>query len=246
MKRLNHRHALTLFSGGQDSSIALAWALERYDAVSTVGFDYGQRHNVELETRLRVRAEIEALNPAWSARLKDDVLVDVRGLGALSETSLTRETAIETADTGLPTTFVPGRNLIFLGFAAALAYRIDAGVLVAGMCEEDEAGYPDCRAEALDRQMAALCAGLDADFALETPVLRIPKSKSWELAEAIGGTTLVDVILEHSHTCYLGERGTRHGWGYGCGECPACTLRAKGWRAYVEERSQGNGQGGGA
>ena len=232
MKALNPSHALALFSGGQDSSIALAWALERYDRVETIGFEYGQRHRVELEARQAVRKGIATLKPSWAARLGPDALVDLSGLGALSETALTRESEIATtAETGLPTTFVPARNLVFLAMAAARAYAAGLGVLVAGMCEEDETGYPDCRAPALDAQMQALRLGLDADLRLETPVLRISKAQSWALAEQIGGMGLVEVVRTRSHTCYRGVRDRLHAWGYGCGACPACVLRAEGWAA---------------
>lgn len=221
-----------LFSGGQDSAIALAWALDRYAWVETIGFDYGQRHAVELAARATLRAELARVFPAWGARLGPDTLADLKGLGALSETALTREAEIAFGDDGLPTTFVPGRNLAFLVLAAALAYRRGAGVLVGGMCEADFSGYPDCRADALDAQTKALRLGMDADFVFEAPLMRLTKAESWQRAHALGGDALVDLVNEHSHTCYLGERGRRHDWGYGCGACPACVLRAKGWAAW--------------
>ena len=223
--------ALVLFSGGQDSSIALAWALQRFKRVETVGFDYGQRHAVELSARERIRTALGA-TPAFASRLGADTIVDLKGLGALSETALTREQEIAFDADGVPTTFVPGRNLAFLVFAGALAWRRGAGVLVGGMCEADFSGYPDCRADALEAQMRALRLGMDADFTFEAPLMRLTKGESWTLAEEIGGAALVDLVNEHSHTCYLGERGARHDWGYGCGSCPACVLRARGWDAY--------------
>lgn len=231
MRALDPGMALVLFSGGQDSSIALAWALRRYARVETIGFDYGQRHAVELTARARIRAGLAAL-PAFGARLGEDAIVDLKGLGALSETALTRDRAIAFDADGLPSTFVPGRNLAFLVFAAALAYRRGAGVLVGGMCEADYSGYPDCRADALEAQTRALRLGMDADFRVEAPLMRLSKGESWSLAEEIGGAELVDLINEHSHTCYLGDRGRRHEWGYGCGDCPACSLRARGWESY--------------
>ena len=232
MQTLNKKKAIVVFSGGQDSSIALAYALDRFDAVETIGFDYGQRHAVELGARSAIRREFSALSPLWSDRLGLDTLIDLNGLGRISETSMTRETAITTSENGLPSTFVPGRNLIFLTYAGALAYKRDAGVLVAGMCEADYSGYPDCRAETLDAQMTALRLGMDADIELESPLMSIDKAESWRLAEKIGGVELVKTINEYSHTCYLGVRSERHDWGYGCGSCPACELRKKGWRDY--------------
>lgn len=223
--------ALVLFSGGQDSSIALAWALRRYNSVETIGFDYGQRHAVEFAARDRIREGLAAL-PAFAPRLGADTVVDMNGLGAISETALTREQAIAFDTDGLPTTFVPGRNLAFLVYAGAVAWRRGARVLVGGMCEADFSGYPDCRAEALEAQMRALRLGMDADFTFEAPLMRLTKGESWGLADEIGGAALVDLINEHSHTCYLGDRGVRHDWGYGCGTCPACVLRARGWDAY--------------
>ena len=232
MRKLDATKAIVLFSGGQDSSIALAWALNRFDAVETIGFDYGQRHAIELGARRAVRSAIEKTFPAWAKKLGDDTLVDASGLRSLGETAMTHETEIVMAENGLPTTFVPGRNLMFMVLAGAHAYRRDAGVLVAGMCEADYSGYPDCREAALSTQTEALRLGMDADLRLETPLMHITKAESWRLAEKIGGEALVTLINEHSHTCYKGVRGARHDWGYGCGECPACELRAKGWAEY--------------
>jgi 7-cyano-7-deazaguanine synthase len=229
--------ALVLFSGGQDSSIVLAWALERFDRVETVGFDYGQRHAVELEARLAVRREIVSQFPSWSARLGADTLVDLAGLGSISDTALTREAEIFIDDRGLPTTFVPGRNLIFLTMAAALAYRRDIGVMAAGMCEADFSGYPDCRKDALDAQMRAIEMGMNAKFSLKSPLMHLSKAQSWFLAEELGGQRFVEIICEHTHSCYRGMRARRFDWGYGCGECPACDLRARGWNAYIAAKS---------
>lgn len=232
MRKLNHHKALVLFSGGQDSSIALAWALSRFDHVETIGFDYGQRHSVELGARRVVRRAIATAFPEWTPRLADDTVAGATGLRDLGETALTHETEIVMAEDGLPTTFVPGRNLLFLTLAGALAYRRHLGVLVAGMCEADYSGYPDCREAALAAQAEALRLGMDADIALETPLMHVSKAQSWRLAEELGGAALVDLVNEHSHTCYRGVRGQRHEWGYGCGDCPACELRARGWAEY--------------
>ena len=237
MQHLNSRAALVLFSGGQDSSIALAWTLERFDHVETIAFDYGQRHAVELEARNAVRREIASALPRLVSRLGDDRIIDLRGLGDISDTALTRETEIIIAENGLPTTFVPGRNLVFLTMAAACAFRRGAGVLVAGMCETDFSGYPDCRRETLDAQMKAIGLGMDARFTLETPLMFMSKAQSWFLAEEIGGARLIEILLEHSHSCYVGDRSRRFDWGYGCGACPACELRAKGWNAYIAAKS---------
>ena len=232
MRDLDPNAALVLFSGGQDSSITLAWALDRFQRVETVGFDYGQRHAIELEARKEVRDGLRPLRPDWAARLGDDVMIDLKGLGDISETAMTRESEIFIAENGLPTTFVPGRNLAFLVMAGAFAYRTDAGVLVAGMCEADYSGYPDCRETAINAQAEALRLGMDADISIETPLMHLTKAQSWTLAERLGGEALVALINEHSHTCYLGQRGERHAWGYGCGSCPACELRRKGWEEY--------------
>ncbi|MEO0982130.1 MAG: 7-cyano-7-deazaguanine synthase QueC [Pseudomonadota bacterium] len=226
--------AIVLFSGGQDSTICLAWALERYDEVETVGFDYGQRHRVELECRPRVREGLAGLNAAWAARLGVDHMVDATALRALGETAMTHAVEIETAESGLPTTFVPGRNLLFLTLAGALAYRRGAERLVGGMCETDYSGYPDCRREAIDAQEAALSLGMDRPIAIDTPLMRLDKAATWALAAELGGSALVELIVEETHTCYLGDRSRRHEWGYGCGECPACKLRAGGWARWLE------------
>jgi 7-cyano-7-deazaguanine synthase len=226
--------ALVLFSGGQDSTVCLAWALERFTRVETIGFDYGQRHAVELEVRPRVRDGLKALSPTWRTRLGDDHIVRLDALAAISETALTRDVAIEVADSGLPTTFVPGRNLIFFTFAGALAYRRGINHLVAGMCETDYSGYPDCRDDTIKAMQIALGLGMDRRFVIHTPLMWIDKAETFALAKDIGGKPLVDLLLEETHTCYLGDRDHRHAWGFGCGECPACQLRAAGfakWQA---------------
>ena len=230
------RKALVLFSGGQDSTACLAWALERYAAVETVGFDYRQRHRIELDCRVTLLRELRAQFPRWAARLGEDHLVDAGVLAQLGDSALTSERAIEMQANGLPNTFVPGRNLLFLTLAAALAYRRGATVLVAGMCETDYSGYPDCRDNTLKAMQVALSLGLDAPMTLETPLMFIDKAATWALAQALGGNALTALIVEHSHTCYLGERGTRQPWGHGCGACPACRLRRKGF-----ERWRGQG-----
>jgi 7-cyano-7-deazaguanine synthase len=221
--------ALVLFSGGQDSTVCLAWALDRYGRVETVGFDYGQRHAAELTARLRVREGLSAAFPGWAARLGPDHLLDIRGFGGIGETALTGERAIEITERGLPSTFVPGRNLVFFTYAAAMADRRSLRALVGGMCETDYSGYPDCRRDALDAMERTLNLGMDRDFRIETPLMHLTKAQTWELAQALGGQVLVELIVEESHTCYLGDRSRRHAWGYGCASCPACELRARGW-----------------
>src|SRR5664279_1460848 len=228
--------ALVLFSGGQDSTVCLAWALERFAHVETVGFDYGQRHSVELDVRPRIRERLAALRPAWEARLGEDHIVKLDALAAISDTALTRETAIEIADNGLPTTFVPARNLIFFCFAGALAYRRGARHIVAGMCETDYSGYPDCRDGTVKAMQAALRLGLGKDIAIHTPLMWIDKAATFALAEEIGGQALLELIVEHTHSCYLGDRSHRHDWGYGCGECPACELRSLGFAKFMKQR----------
>ena len=231
-QRLDGRTAIVLFSGGQDSTACLAWALERYARVETVGFDYGQRHRIELTCRRRVRAELAASFPRWAARLGQDHLLDLNLLGQISDTALTDERAIELQANGLPNTFVPGRNLLFLTFAAALAYRRGASVLVGGMCETDYSGYPDCRDNTLKATQVALSLGLAVPMTIETPLMWLDKADTWALTEALGGPALTELVVAHTHTCYLGVRGQRHDWGHGCGECPACRLRADGYAAW--------------
>lgn len=221
--------ALVLFSGGQDSSVCLAWALHRFDEVETVGFDYGQRHAVELAQRQVVRREMAAQFPAWAGKLGEDYVLDLRGFGAIADTAMTSQRAFEVTEKGLPNTFVPGRNLVFLTYAAALADRRKARHLVGGMCETDFSGYPDCRRDTLEALEAALNLGMAQDFAIETPLMRLTKAETWALAKSLGGEALVELIREESHTCYRGERGEAHEWGHGCEDCPACDLRARGW-----------------
>lgn len=237
MRRFDQNSALVLFSGGQDSSIALVSALAHFERVETIGFAYGQRHSVELEARLAVRRELFNNFPAWAGRLGEDAVADLSGLGDLSDTALTRESEIYIGDNGLPSTFVPGRNLVFLTMAAAYAYRRNIGVLVAGMCETDFSGYPDCRKTTLDAQMKAIELGMDATFKLEAPLMHLSKAQSWFLAEELGGAPLIEILSEHTHSCYLGDRSKRFDWGYGCGECPACVLRAKGWSSFIAAKS---------
>jgi 7-cyano-7-deazaguanine synthase len=227
--------ALVLFSGGQDSTVCLAWALQRFAEVETIGFDYGQRHRVELELRPRIRETVAALNPDWKRRLGADHPIRLDALGEVSETALTRDTAIEMSESGLPTTFVPGRNLVFFTFAGAVAYRRGAKHLVAGMCETDYSGYPDCRDDTVKAVQLALSLGMDRRFVLHTPLMWIDKAQTFALAREIGGEGLLGVIVEETHSCYLGDRSRRHDWGYGCGECPACRLRADGWQKFVRE-----------
>jgi 7-cyano-7-deazaguanine synthase len=226
------RKALVLFSGGQDSTACLAWALERFAAVETIGFDYGQRHRIELECRKTVRDELARQFPHWGAKLGEDHVLDLALLGQISDTALTAERAIAMQANGLPNTFVPGRNLLFLTFAATLAYRRGASVLVGGMCETDYSGYPDCRDNTLKALQVALSLGLDTPMTLETPLMFITKAETWAMTQQLGGPALNRLIVEHTHTCYLGERGTLHDWGHGCGHCPACELRARGYDEY--------------
>jgi len=228
MSGLNADTALVLFSGGQDSTVCLAWALERFVRVETIGFDYGQRHRAELEVRPRVRERLVALRPDW-ADLGEDHVLRLDALAAMSETALTRDVAIEVADNGLPTTFVPGRNLVFFTFAGALAYRRGARHLVAGMCETDYSGYPDCRDDTIKAMQLALNLGMERRYVIHTPLMWIDKAATFALAQDIGGPAFVDLLVEETHTCYLGDRSTRHDWGYGCGQCPACRLRADGF-----------------
>ena len=221
--------ALVLFSGGQDSSTCLAWALERYARVETVGFDYGQRHGIEMQARLTVREGLLARFPRWGERLGEDHVLELRGFGAVAHSALTADRAIEMTGRGLPSTFVPGRNLAFFVYAAALADRRGQAVLVGGMCETDFSGYPDCRRDTLDALEQALRLGMARELSIRTPLMRLTKAQTWAMADELGGAALVDLIVEESHTCYRGERGVRHAWGHGCGDCPACELRARGW-----------------
>jgi 7-cyano-7-deazaguanine synthase len=234
---MTHNHsALVLFSGGQDSTTCLAWALSRFAHVETVGFAYGQRHAVELDCRGPVRDGLAGLMD-WGERLGCDHLVDLGGsLAGIGATALTSDEDIRMTAEGLPSTFVPGRNLVFLAYAAAIAYRRGLRHLVAGMCETDYSGYPDCRDDTIKAMQLALNLGMDRRFVVETPLMWVDKAATWGLAEELGGAPLVDLIVERTHSCYLGDRATRHDWGWGCGTCPACELRAAGWRRWREER----------
>jgi 7-cyano-7-deazaguanine synthase len=225
--------ALVLFSGGQDSTTCLAWALARYARVETIGFDYGQRHAIELAVRPALLQKIRTLSPDWDRRLGEDHLIDLSLIGRISDTALTSGTEIAMQANGLPNTFVPGRNLLFMTVAATVAYRRGLDVLVGGMCETDFSGYPDCRDDTMKALQVALNLGMATRFKLETPLMWIDKAQTWRLARELGGQPLVDLIRADTHTCYLGERGALHDWGYGCGVCPACELRARGYRQFV-------------
>lgn len=232
--------ALVLFSGGQDSTTCLAWALDRYETVETVGFDYGQRHRVELACRPRIREALMVTFPQWHGRLGPDHVLEIPVVGAISDTALTREAEISFSDNGLPNTFVPGRNLLFLTLAATVAYRRGIRNIVGGMCQTDYSGYPDCRNDAIEAMQTALNLGMDADFVLHTPLMWHDKAAIWALAEELGGAPFLDIMREETHTCYLGTRDGRHDWGYGCGTCPACELRAKGYQNYIGHGAETN------
>ena len=221
--------AMVLFSGGQDSATCLAHALARYELVETVGFDYGQNHRVELDCREVILQKITELAPDWAARLCDDHMLDMPALSEIGGTALIGEGEIKMQANNLPSTFVPGRNLLFLTYGAALAYRRGLDVLVGGMCETDYSGYPDCRRTTLDTLESTLALGMDTQISIETPLMNIDKAATWKLADELGGAAFVDLIIEHTHTCYLGNRTLRHEWGYGCGNCPACDLRRRGF-----------------
>jgi 7-cyano-7-deazaguanine synthase len=230
--------ALVLFSGGQDSTTCLAWALARFARVETIGFDYGQRHRVEMECRLRVAERLRREFPEWGQKLGEDHLVDLGVLGQISDTALTRDAAIRFEKTGLPNTFVPGRNLLFFTLAAAIGYRRELKHLVGGMCETDYSGYPDCRDDTLKALQASLSLGMDHRFAIHTPLMWRDKAATWVLARELGGMPLVELIREETHSCYEGDRTHRHDWGYGCGACPACELRARGYEQWQAMRDQ--------
>jgi 7-cyano-7-deazaguanine synthase len=232
----NGKRALVLFSGGQDSATCLAWALDRYAHVETIGYDYNQRHKIELSCRDAVRTSLQAQFPHWGRKLGPDHMVNLGFLGEISDTALTRDAEIRFSADGLPNTFVPGRNLLFLISAAAVAYRRDLTVLVGGMCETDYSGYPDCRDDTIKAMQLALNLGMNVRYVLETPLMWKDKAQTWEMAEALGGAPLVELVLESTHTCYLGERTVRHAWGYGCGTCPACELRASGHARYLASK----------
>jgi 7-cyano-7-deazaguanine synthase len=226
------KSALVLFSGGQDSTTCLGWALERFAHVETVAFDYRQRHRIELDQRLVVLDQLRRRVPRWANRLGEDHFVDMGVLGQISETSLTRAVAFAIERDGLPNSFVPGRNLLFFTFAAAIAWRRNIRSIVGGMCETDFSGYPDCRDDTIKAMQVALNLGMDRRFVLHTPLMWLDKAATWALAEQLGGQALVDIILEHSHTCYESERSPGHEWGYGCGRCPACALRKRGYETW--------------
>ncbi|MGC1346951.1 MAG: 7-cyano-7-deazaguanine synthase QueC [Methyloceanibacter sp.] len=234
----NDSAALVLFSGGQDSTVCLAYALDRYPRVETVGFDYGQRHGVEMQCRQAVRSEIGHAFPAWAARLGPDHVLDIASFGAIADTALTSKAEIEMLASGLPSTFVPGRNLVFFTYAAALGYRRGLHTLVGGMCGTDYSGYPDCRDATLRAMEQAIRLGTEIPFTIETPLMWLSKADTWELAGQLGGEALVKLMIEETHTCYRGERGKRHAWGYGCATCPACELRAKGFAQWQATRGQ--------
>lgn len=228
--------ALVLFSGGQDSATCLAWACDRFAAVETVGFTYGQRHMVEMAQRPVLLDGLRRAFPDWGAKVGADTVLDIATLGQVSETALTRDAEIVMTEAGLPSTFVPGRNLIFLSFAAALAYRRGIRHIVLGVCETDYSGYPDCRDDTIKAMQVALNLGMERRFVLHTPLMWIDKAGTWEMAETLGGTALVELIRDETHSCYLGVRDEAHVWGKGCGDCPACDLRAKGWDEYQRAR----------
>ena len=227
------RRALVLFSGGQDSTTCLAHALDRYAHVETIGFDYGQRHAVELESRVQVRTRLAAAFPRWGKRLGADHLLDLSLLGQIADTALTSEREIEMNAGGLPNTFVPGRNLLFFTFAAVVADRRKLSVLIGGMCETDYSGYPDCRDNALKSLQVAISLGMDTPMTIETPLMWLDKAGTWAMSERLGGEPLINLVVEHTHSCYLGDREHHHAWGYGCGLCPACDLRRKGYETWL-------------
>jgi 7-cyano-7-deazaguanine synthase len=231
----NAKGALVLFSGGQDSTTCAAWALDRYQRVETIGFDYGQRHAIELEVRPAVLQSLRRMSPEWDARLGEDHMIDLGLLGKISDTSLTRDVEITMQANGLPNSFVPGRNLLFMMVAATLAYRRGLDVLVGGMCETDYSGYPDCRNDTMESLERTLNLGMATTLSIETPLMWLDKAATWQLAQQLGGDALVECVRTETHTCYLGERGALHDWGYGCGRCPACELRARGYHAFRGE-----------
>jgi 7-cyano-7-deazaguanine synthase len=231
--------ALVLFSGGQDSTTCLAWALARYEKVETIGFDYGQRHIVELACRQDIIGTLREIFPDWSAKLGDDRVLPLNVLADIGGTAMIEDMAIEMTASGLPNTFVPGRNLLFLTVAAAVAYRRGIGALVGGMCETDYSGYPDCRDDTIKAMQQALRLGMDTGVTIETPLMWTNKARTWKMAQELGGRALVDIVIEQTHTCYLGDRDQRHEWGYGCGKCPACELRLNGYWHFVGRKPTG-------
>ncbi len=226
--------ALVLLSGGQDSATCLAWALDRFSRVETIGFNYGQRHSIELECRTHFMSGLRNLFPEWSKKLGDDHMLDLSLLGQISDTALTQEKAIQMEKSGLPNTFVPGRNLLFLTFAATVAYRRNLKVIVGGMCETDYSGYPDCRDDTIKALQVAISLGLDTRLVLETPLMWLDKAATWKMTELLGGDKLIDLVREETHTCYMGDRSQLHAWGYGCNACPSCDLRRIGYENYIK------------
>ena len=233
---MDKRKALILFSGGQDSATCLAWALEKYSAVETIGFNYGQRHSIELDCRTPLLEKLRAASPGWARKLGEDHVLDLPVLADISDTALTDDRKIELGESGLPNTFVPGRNLLFFTLAAAVAYRRGLSVLVGGMCETDYSGYPDCRDNTLKSLQVSLSLGMDTPIVIETPLMWMTKARTWQMASEIGGEQLVQLVIEQTHTCYVGDRTQRHRWGYGCGNCPACELRAAGYVEFTRAR----------
>ncbi len=232
--------ALVLFSGGQDSATCLAWALEKFKRVETIGFDYRQRHRVELECRSRVLGKIKKIKPNWSAKLGEDHLIDLSLISKLGDTALTKDMKIEILATGLPNTFVPGRNLFFFVTAATVAYRRNISTLIGGMCETDYSGYPDCRDDSIKALKQAMSLGLDRNLDIQTPLMWLTKAKTWDLADKIGGNDLINLIISETHTCYKGERSIKHCWGFGCGTCPACELRENGFNQFLIKKNKIN------
>ncbi|MBU0783493.1 MAG: 7-cyano-7-deazaguanine synthase QueC [Gammaproteobacteria bacterium] len=233
-----NRKALVLFSGGQDSTVCLAWALSKFDHVETIGFDYGQRHRIELECRLTVLDRLREQFPEWAAKLGEDRVIDLSWLGQISDCALTEEREIELNETGLPNTFVPGRNLVFFLISSAVAYRRGLATLVGGMCQTDFSGYPDCREDTLKALQVATNLGMASAFRFETPLMWIDKTETFQLGEQLGGKKLLEIIVRDTHTCYTGDRTHKHDWGLGCGECPACDLRKRGWKNYISQQNQ--------
>lgn len=225
--------ALVLFSGGQDSTTCLAWALDRYDHVETVGFDYRQRHAVELTCRGSVLSKLRNTYPNWGEKIGDDHMLDLGVLGQLSDTALTQDKIIEFQSNGLPNTFVPGRNLLFFTFAAAVAYRRDLKFLIGGMCETDFSGYPDCRDDTIKALQVAISLGMNQRLVCETPLMWLDKAATWQLAHELGGAPLVEIVKRDTHTCYMGDHTTYNEWGYGCAKCPACDIRERGYAKFM-------------
>lgn len=233
-----NKKALVLFSGGQDSTVCLAWALSKFDHVETIGFDYGQRHRIELQCRLTVLERLREAFPQWAHKLGEDRVIDLGWLGQISDCALTEERAIELNENGLPNTFVPGRNLVFFMISSAVAYRRGLSTLVGGMCQTDFSGYPDCREDTLKALQVATNLGMASTFRFETPLMWIDKTETFQLGEQLGGKKLIEIILRDTHTCYTGDRTHEHDWGFGCGECPACDLRQRGWKNYISQQNQ--------